>query len=646
MFAFAVLAAKPGRRLPDHLDDTLRVVEDDDVPFPIARRLRWRAEGGRVMLVAWQSADQLGIGDRWEVRPTGVTVLDGLTWVDGRPWGGRASWASQFADVLAARPLPALAPTLPGVFAAASLDARGHGTVSVDPLGMGILVRAEGDDLVVASGLPAVAARLVTSPGTEPARDLDAAAWLVYCSYVQEDRTGFAAVRRVPEGAHLVVDEGRALEVVTDDPTPWWSGEVVHDQGVADVVAATTELLGTTVELAAGAPSTRRRFELTGGHDSRTLLALALARGVEDRFSYVTWGDPGLPDREVALALAARFDLDHDLAHRPARRPAGAPGPLPAEAAEQERWAPLSLGDSIRHHVWATGGMRSALDRIRPHAAGSPNVVVCGVFGELYRSVHQRAAGVAPSRLGPLVRAGCLGRDQAHVLRRDVRADLDARVEAQVRENLVPGATLEDALDAHYLRRRLRCWFGTSAMHDHRNRVYPLLVPEAVRLAFSLGAERRRREELFFRIVRSASDDLARQPFAGAGWPEPVLAGLADAGTYPCSPLPRTWEHEGSRSRRIVRSIRRRLATAPEPVASGVVDAGAIRELGAGGGPLAELVDLGPGHPLRDIVDVDAVRKALARPAPDFGERRSLYDLVTAAVWTGHGERRAPSLDA
>lgn len=645
MFTFVVASARPGRDLPGHLDEALDLIEQRDLPFTPAHRLRWRSADGRVLVAAWEPPDQLGTGRRWEVRPSGVTLLGGLTWLDGQPWSREVPFVAQLADALTTRPIEQRVDDLCGEFTVVSLGPDGTGTVTADPLGMSMLVRGSGDDLVVASNLPAGAARLLVRPGLRPPRDPDAAAWLVYGSYLQENRTGFTCVSRVPEGAHLVTGPDRPLDVVVRNRWPWWDGVRAADADVGEVVSSAAAHLTRNLVLAASLPSRRRAFELTGGHDSRLVLALAIRAGVQHEFSYLTWGEPGLPDVDVALALASRFELDHLRDPRPGHRPVPAPGPREPEAAPRDpATAPLGLAASIRHHVWATSGMQSALDRVRPQGHGSSSVSTCGIFGEVHRSVFVAAGGLTDQQLPGLVRRGALHGDPAELLHRDVRQDLDRRVVEQIRDSRVGAGTVRDALDGYYQRRRLRAWFGSLTVHDWRNRVYPLLCPASIRAAFSLGDQRRVDELLFFETIRGASDDLAREPFAGGGWPAALVADLDDSTGYPVAPTPPPWtrtyapvRHRAAQIRRAARNRRH----APGVAEGGVVSLNAGQEIERNAAEMERLVDLPAGHPLRDLVDPAAVRRLLDRTNRDFYLQRALLDLATAAVWLGEGESRA-----
>jgi hypothetical protein len=49
---------------------------------------------------------------------------------------------------------------------------------------------------------------------------------------------------------------------------------------------------------------------------------------------------------------------------------------------------------------------------------------------------------------------------------------------------------------------------------------------------------------------------------------------------------------------------------------------------------LLERLDVGPDHPLHDIVDLDALRSALVRfDQLPYLERRSVHDAATAVLW-------------
>ena len=96
---------------------------------------------------------------------------------------------------------------------------------------------------------------------------------------------------------------------------------------------------------------------ITGGRDSRLVLALMLSEGITDQFVFTTFGSPQLPDTIVATAIADRFGLDHRAATRPAPSESLASAVAAAMASE-----PVTYEQRIRDHLWVTSGLLSIWD--------------------------------------------------------------------------------------------------------------------------------------------------------------------------------------------------------------------------------------------------------------------------------------------
>ena len=76
----------------------------------------------------------------------------------------------------------------------------------------------------------------------------------------------------------------------------------------------------TSIRAALSLPVERKVAELTGGKDTRLILAILLGEGLAEQFEYRTWGDPDLPDVVVAQDLTQMYGLRHEVGHEPARR--------------------------------------------------------------------------------------------------------------------------------------------------------------------------------------------------------------------------------------------------------------------------------------------------------------------------------------
>lgn len=651
MLTFAVVTAGPGRPLPPWVGTLVDDPAPPQLTFRPAAHVSWASDDGRVRVAAWQDADRLGIGRRWDVRPEGITAFAGFLWHRATPWSGSVPWAAQLADLLTQTPLADAAPDIDGSYAALSVSGSGNGAVTSDPLGSTSLYRAERDGVVAASNRASVAARLVTPPGLEPARDPEAMAWLILSGAVQSGRTGFESVRRVPEGSYLALGPGRALDVVTWDPRPWWAGPPASPDDHAALITEAADAIEAQLRIHAALPSARRTMELTGGHDSRLLLALGLRAGVQHCFSYETWGSAELPDVVVAGCLAERYQLDHTATgqQRPERQPPALDGPAAREPHPDPdlfNRPSLSFEASIRHHVWATSGGLSAWDRTYPCAPPRGSIHVSGLYGELLRPRNPGSAGFADEQAAlRALEAGWLRLDPAGLLHPDLRRDLLRRVVEHVAEARGPGGTVQDGFDGNYLRHRLRPWHGGIGEHDQRNRVYPFLARRAVQAAFAMGPGARHQEILAFTIVNQVDPALARHEFAAAGWAEGAVRGVDDPGSYPTTFVGSRWRPDRSPRQVVRRAIRNaahtvRLRSRPQREIS-VREEARMASFAEELPQLASLVDLGPGHALFDLVDRRAVERALRRGDHAYANRRAVFDLATAAVWLDDGEVKA-----
>lgn len=123
----------------------------------------------------------------------------------------------------------------------------------------------------------------------------------------------------------------------------------------------------------ANAPLERKVAHLTGGVDSRIVLAAILAAGKKDEFSFYCSGGPTEPDKVISSRLAVEFDLtmtDHS----------GLEFNKAAESLEQQ----LSWG--FEH----TSGIISGT--VHHGAARTSSGIASGGYGELLRSFYNRGS--------------------------------------------------------------------------------------------------------------------------------------------------------------------------------------------------------------------------------------------------------------
>jgi hypothetical protein len=232
----------------------------------------------------------------------------------GRPHP-RAARAAPRWQAAAARAAPLALDDLDGSFAALCLDGAGRSWVATDRFASQLVyvARDAGGRVLGAGSEPARLARLCGLTGDDPRGVLQGLCF----GYVPSARTRFAGVERLPYGSWLCLDDG----VVT----PHWrfGARAPSPIDEADALAAIAEAEDRAVERAL-APGGRVVLLLSGGWDSRALLARLARLRPRDGVVALTFGPADSDDVVRARALAAAAGVPH--VHRPLRYQDGAGG--------------------------------------------------------------------------------------------------------------------------------------------------------------------------------------------------------------------------------------------------------------------------------------------------------------------------------
>ncbi len=604
MLTFALAA---GPDIPRRVVAALADPCPPDLPMRVASHLCWSNPDGTVLVGAWQDDVELGMGSRWHDGAEGPTLYAGQLWPRGRPWGPGASWSSRLDAHLRRHPGTDVTADLRGIYTLVHLDAEGRGVVTSDPLGTHILYRAEAGSTVILSPRSRLAARLAGSA----ARDLLGAGWLAFCGFPVGPRTGFTAVEAVPMGVQADVSP---TGVVLRPTTPPWRAacpadrDVLADETYADVTGA--------VHAALDHPVPRRVVELTGGRDSRLILAVLLDEGIADRFEYRTLGAPDLPDVVTARRLADRFGLHHERGHDPVHQERTTERRAHLRAAHPDR--PLRELE-LRLNVGWWSCARNAWE-IEPAAPPcGDRVTLNGQYGE---AISLNFALTTDIRTHAGLRETLLARSKygvAGIVRPDVLEQYRTDLLAAAYDGFTTEDEPYDVFDAFFLRHRVRRWFGTTQEADPFTRVLPLHTPAGVRLTFALDLQDRHLSWASRELYRRASSTLGDEPFTSSPWrTRPVPPREPEPPRPP--PLPRVTD----RVRRVHRPGRLRRAALERRRAFEAADVALMRRY---------LLDA-PGSPVADLLDRASVARSLDRfPRLGQSSQKQLYGALSAAIW-------------
>jgi hypothetical protein len=413
------------------------------------------------------------------------------------------------------------------------------------------------------------------------------------------------SVRRLERGIVLRIDAGGVERRRQLLPVP----SIARMAGAPlDPRAAATDLVELTAALAdwPGRPSV---VPLTGGRDSRLILAAAMSAGLE--FDAATGGGAGDPDVQIASQLCSLIGIDHGLL---------AADPHGDRFSEIRRAARITL--------LASGGTATLADAagfpLGPRDGALP-LWHSGQGGEIARSyygiggrgaaelLYRRFTGRRPGRV-EIVSAAA-----AQVLKR--------RIASLVEEMTDSGAELADVPDLFYLLERMGSWAAAAhgVVELVRDTTSPLWSVRMLPHLLALPAGQRELER-FHRLVLKELD------------PRLVAPRFQDGSTWPerSHPLQRRVQRTRQLAGKVAAELGRRRAARSS--GGGERDTGTA----APADPFSSVINVvrdaalsQPDHPAWAVLERPAVEALLAGPPARLDEMSRYYVWRLASVFLG-----------
>lgn len=616
MHSFVVIVAKPGRRLPPEVSEPSE--RPPHLRFEPTSEVTWSNPTGTVVVRSWERPrPPFGIQSHVTHEGRGITAFTGHLWPRRGGWTGDGTWAEQLARRCRTTTVADLAEELAGVYSMFTFDDDGRGWLLSDPLGLAAIYTGETADVSVYASR-ADAAAWAIGPHLKPERDPVGVCWLPYVGYMMGDRTGFTAVRTLPQGGFVDVRPGEGSRVRSWSTTPW----LAADGAAADeLLGEARDDIAAHLRIAACLPAPNKLVGLTGGRDSRLILSFLLAEGLTDRFRFETFGKEMLADVVVAREIADHFGLEHEWGIR---------GPR----------VEIPFETRIREQVRDTSGMLNIWDQPNRFVLDD-SVTVSGVGGEALRTNFPQTSDVATleqldGRFRTGWRFGATG-----LLRPEVRAELEREARESLFADPSGHASPVDLIDVFYLRHRMRRLFGVQEEIEGSNRVFPLYSLAPLRAAFAMGGPKRRAEFFHSHLTRLNCPELAAWRFAGPGWPEAVVEARIPARTPPArsgmKAVLRRWGRagKGQTSTGAAPEKRASSGTAPAKTVTANQDY-QNRVMAQRTVVLRDILIDDPGNPAFDVLDRTRVVDAVQRIEElDVQERIRLFGAATVALWLG-----------
>jgi asparagine synthase (glutamine-hydrolysing) len=352
------------------------------------------------------------------------------------------------------------------------------------------------------------------------------------------DTTPFAGVRVLPPGCTASLQGGTAtVERYAEPPM-----RPDRAPALGDAVAEMADILARWQQgYLEDHPDAL--LQLTGGHDSRILLA-AVPGKLRAGMRAMTLGDPSSPDVVIAASLAERYGMRHEVYRTDLQEP-----PTPAEAHALVMTAardlecqasPLALAPLLLAEAHLEQGHRLA-----------------GLGGEVARGFYYagqpRSAITAPELVHRLARWRLFSNEAVEAdavdagFLRDARRDTLALLEEQF-----PAGDWLRATDDFYLLHRMHRWAGShgTVAAVRRRYVNPMFDRRFVELALAVAPADKRDSLLLGRLMTRLDPELAAIPL--------------DSGLTPARLAHRTVASRlavgGATARKAVRKVRQRVA--------------------------------------------------------------------------------------
>lgn len=492
----------------DAVDEAALSADTHIIPeLVVSRRFETPQGAWRLWALSCASHFYAAEAQVWIDPAGGFCVIHGLIWrtrdaalLDARDMG-----------LLLDRPGARLPQDVAGEYAVARLYPDGTLEAFGDPAGLHQIFHAEKGAPIVASRAALVAALV---GDRAPARD--SALWLGTIGYRVGLESGWAGVRQLPQRAILTADAA-ALRIthppLTLPPSRGFDPALLAD-GLEQAKAA--------IRLAAAADGPLD-LPVTGGKDSRVIVAIALAAGLKDRLSLFTRGYDGHPDVVVGEAIANRIGVPH-------RREPPLGSDLPADL------TPQAFLTRLRTIAFQTDGGMGGWDNVLGSEIGR-GTIVSGHLGEVLKAYAKRPfdGALDPAAMVRLQAPF----DPMEVLRPHVRERLIRALGQQMDEARGAGADEADLPDLFYWRNRVPNWLGgiRGVKSFERQPLLPLGVPALMQLAFHMTAAERKMELAHYKLIEAAAPELLDLPFAHQSW-HPALGVPVEAPVLAAADMP------------------------------------------------------------------------------------------------------------
>lgn len=502
MHHFLIVHAKT-RESRDRLLDRLRSGVEHLVPYePHIKKLLKVSED--IFFVSTESHDFLGLGQKNELTGSELTAFEGFCFLKDKS----QSTLDKFKTLFSTLSLYDINDHVNGEFCAISVSGeRGRIKAISDFTGLRPLYYLNNSDYFAVSNRQMFLNPLLTPSGKSDV-DWEQIADLLAKGNKFTKKSLFRGVELIRPGFAIDYSPASGVEMRRSG-TPVFTARGEPSRG--DYIRSVADIIHNfdSLDYMPGLDGAPIRISLTGGEDSRLVLAAALESRIAGRIEAFTYGFPDNPDIAAAEIVAQKAGVPHvKTIHTP-----------PTAAIER----PIDhIWTDLRKHAFRYEGAPGAWDG-GAATAKQVRLDVVGYFDAYFKRVRPSSAAL-----------DITSRDAAHQFMQEPQQSYDPmailRPEAIQRDYelndewlesvLAEGAELNDIPELYYFDFRLPWWGGGMAANAGTlYRLAPLASKFASRTGLKQSLTDRRERKFIFEAMLTLRPDLLEVPYLNKKWP-------------------------------------------------------------------------------------------------------------------------------
>ncbi|MGO4120512.1 hypothetical protein [Arthrobacter sp. YAF16] len=369
-------------------------------------------------------------------------------------------------------------------------------SVLPDPLGGGLVFVWKGDEGHAVSSDLAALVSFLDLIGAGPKKSLEYVAAYVATGSGGLVESSYEDIVTVPQFSYIEISPAGVVVREYPQKGEFFESTMSYDDSL-EVAQGEIE---SNVSALRESEHSRKIAHLTGGVDSRVVLAAVLAGGQQSEFAFYCSGGPTEPDKMVAESLAVEFGLT-----------------MTNHNGLDIRTSPVTLEDQLLWPFQLTSGIISGV--AHPGNAPTETAIASGGYGELFRSFYDKGDphfGTVRDAAERMFGRLAFGGDARRRLTSEKFLLRAQRQLADVLESAAASGVRPDArLDFVYMNRRNRYYVGeiSRSVSAVAARFDPLYSPAGASLGLRIDGKMRHANVIGMDLIERMSPGLSLLPF-------------------------------------------------------------------------------------------------------------------------------------